>query len=254
MTVADHEYKAVVLDLFDTIVTWDPSGLPLLEWRGRELRTTVPLLFPALESALGGRFNQEAFLEAHDAAYQEIFAHRASHDPHEITCFERFARTLSRLGLGDDEAHPLAETLRTIHMERVRGVTKAPPHRIDAVRRLKRKYRLGLLSNFDDARTGHDIMHDTGVRELFELIVISAEHGLRKPNPQIFHDVIATMRLQPHEILFVGDTARDDVLGSKRVGMHAAWINRHGTPLPEGIPLPDLVISDLAELPHLLGL
>ena len=252
--MADLEYKAVVLDLFDTIVTWDPSGLPLLQWRGREVRTTAPLLFPALQSALGHRFNQEAFLEAHDAAYQEIFAHRESLDPREITCFERFARTLGRLGLPDHEARPLAEKLRTIHMERVRGVTKAPRHRVDAVRRLKRKYRLGLLSNFDDARTGHDIMHDTGVRELFELIVISAEHGLRKPNPQIFRDVIVNMRLQPHEILFVGDTARDDVLGSKRVGMHAAWINRHGTPLPEGIPLPDLVISDLAELPHLLGL
>ncbi|MGH7864014.1 MAG: HAD family hydrolase [Candidatus Binataceae bacterium] len=243
----------MVLDLFDTIVTWDPSGLPLLQWRGRQMRTTTPLLFPALETALGDRFDQDAFIEAHAAAYQEIFIHRASDDPREISCFERFARTLSRLGLPDREAHPLAETLRAIHMERVRGVTKAPQGRVAAVRRLGRKYRLGLLSNFDDARTGHDIMHDTGVRDLFELIVISAEHGLRKPNSKIFHDVISNLKLKPDEILFVGDTARDDVLGAKRVGMHAAWINRHAAPLPAGIPEPDLVIADLAELPELLG-
>ncbi len=251
--MARQEYKAIVLDLFDTIVNWDPAGLPVLEWRGREVRTTAPLLFPTLQSVLGERFDREAFLEAHDVAYQEVSVERASHEPREITCLERYLRTLELLRIVEGEARTLAERLRTIHMERVRSVTSAPAHRVDAVRRLSRGYRLGLLSNFDDSRTGHEIMHDTGVRDLFELVVISADVGLRKPNPRIFQRMIADIQLEPQEILFVGDTARDDVLGSKRVGMYSAWINKHGSPLPDGVPEPDFVIADLAELPDLLG-
>jgi len=62
------------------------------------------------------------------------------------------------------------------------------------------------------------------------------------------------MRLEPADILFVGDTARDDVLGSKGVGMHSAWIRTRDRELPEGVPAPDIVIADLAELPERIGL
>lgn len=71
--VNNDSYKAVVLDLFDTIVTWDPSGLESMTWRGREIRTTMPLLFPLMAEALGDRFDQEVFAEAHYDVYQEIF-------------------------------------------------------------------------------------------------------------------------------------------------------------------------------------
>jgi putative hydrolase of the HAD superfamily len=112
-----------------------------------------------------------------------------------------------------------------------------------------------LISNFDDAETGHLIMADTGIRDLFEALIISADTGYRKPNPLIFKQILEMMRLEPADILFVGDTPHDDVLGSKNVGMHSAWIRtRNHRELPEGIPAPDIVIGDLAELPGRLGL
>ena len=85
-------------------------------------------------------------------------------------------------------------------------------------------------------------------------MIISADTGYRKPNPLIFKKILDAMRLEPADILFVGDTPLDDVLGSKGVGMHSAWIRRRGRELPEGIPAPDIIISDLAELPAALGL
>ena len=97
-------------------------------------------------------------------------------------------------------------------------------------------------------------MHDTGIRELFTAVIISADTGYRKPNPLIFKKILDAMRLEPADILFVGDTPLDDVLGSKGVGMHSAWIRTRNRELPEGIPAPDIIISDLAELPAALGL
>jgi HAD superfamily hydrolase (TIGR01549 family) len=254
--VASTDFKAVVLDLFDTIVTWDPSGLELMTWRGREMRTTMPLLFPILADALGHRFDRDRFVDVHFDVYQEIFAERAGSEV-EITCYERFERTLRRLGLEDDGngtgLADLAELLRRTHMERVRAVTKAPERRIDAVRRLATRYRLGLVSNFDDAATGLQIVADTGLADLFEIIVISAEVRLRKPHPALFHRALETLRLTPGEALFVGDTAHEDVVGAKRAGMPVAWINKHQQPYPEGLPAPEFTIADLSDLPELLG-
>jgi len=252
--VAEHRYRAVVIDLFDTLVNWNADALPLMQFRGREIRSTTPLLYPALETALGNRFDRERFSEAHASVYSEIFAARARPDAIEITCLERFARTLTMLEVDEGQAAPLAENLRRIHMATVRKVTKAPAARIDAMKRIAKYLRVGLISNFDDSETGHLIMHDTGIRGLFEAVIISADAGYRKPNPLIFKKMLDEMRLEPADILFVGDTPLDDVLGSKGAGMHSAWIRTGGRELPAGIPAPDIVISDLAELPDALGL
>ena len=253
--MADYDFKAIVLDLFDTIVTWNPAGLESMTWRGREIRTTMPLLFPVLAEALGDRFERERFMDAHYDVYQEIFSERASSEI-EITCHERFVRTLQRLyaeGLAERELVELAELLRKTHMARVRAVTKAPPARIEAVRRLSTRFRLGLLSNFDDSATGYEIVEDTGLGDLFEIIVISAEFRLRKPHTALFQRLLDTLGLAPEPVLFVGDTAHEDVAGAKRAGIPVAWINKHQQPFPEGIAPPEITIGDLTELPDLLG-
>lgn len=249
--MAEHEFRAVVLDLFDTLVNWDPNRLPLFEWHGREVHSTIPWILPKLEAALGAAYDRDRFVTAYMSVYEEINAERERAGV-EITCFERFARTLTRLGIDGARRGELAESLARIHMGGVRAATAAPAHRVAAVKRLAKKYRLGLLSNFDDSRTGWEIMADTGIRGSFEAIIISADVGIRKPNPKIFEQMLAMLKLRAHEVLFVGDTPHHDVAGAKNVGMRAAWIRRHALPLPEGVPEPDFVLDDLAELPDLL--
>ncbi len=97
-------------------------------------------------------------------------------------------------------------------------------------------------------------MSDTGVANLFEAIVISAQVLLRKPDRRIFDHICGLLRLDSNEILFVGDTPRDDILGATRAGMRTAWISKGLSAVPAGIPQPDLIINDLAELPRALGI
>ena len=251
--VADGTIKAVVLDLFDTLVKWEPEKLPLFTWRERTSHSTIPWVLPALSEAMGERFEIEEFLTVYHAVVDEIFAER-ERDGIEITCGERFERTLDRLGYpAPGERRDFAHHLTRVHMSGVRGVTFAPTERSDAVRRLAPRFRLGLLSNFDDAETGREVLLDTGVAGLFEAVIISAEVRLRKPNPRIYARMLEMLALEPAEVLFVGDTPREDVLGPKRAAMRVAWVNKRGEPLPEGIPEPDLTMRDLAELPVLLG-
>lgn len=245
--------KAVVFDLFDTLVKWEPQRLPLLHWREHSAHSTLPWILPSLQERMGSRFELETFLTVYHEVIDEINVER-EREGIEITCQERFERTFARLGYSDPaERNLLAFHMTRVHMDGVRKVTFAPPERSDAVRRLASHFRLGLLSNFDDAQCGREVLLDTGVADLFEAVIISAEAGLRKPNPLIYKRILETLRVEPYAILFVGDTPREDVLGPRRAEMRVAWVNRRGMTLPEGIPEPDLMVTDIAELPALLG-
>ncbi|MGA7762044.1 MAG: HAD family hydrolase [Candidatus Binataceae bacterium] len=245
--------KAVVFDLFDTLVKWEPERLPLLHWRQRSTHSTLPWILPSLQERMGPRFELETFLTVYHEVIDEINAER-EREGIEITCQERFERTLERLGYSDPaERSLLAFHVTRLHMDGVRKVTFAPPERSDAVRRLAPHLRLGLLSNFDDAQCGREVLLDTGVADLFDAVIISAEAGLRKPNPLIYQRILTMLHVEPRAILFVGDTPREDVLGPRLAAMRVAWVNKRGAPLPEGIPEPDLMVADIAELPALLG-
>jgi HAD superfamily hydrolase (TIGR01549 family) len=245
--------KAVVFDLFDTLVKWEPDRLPLLHWREHSMHSTVPWILPSLEEQIGPRFDLEQFLTVYHDTIDEINAER-EREGIEITCQERFERTLERLGYSDrDQRGLIAFHLTRVHMDGVRKVTFAPPERSEAVRRLARHFRLGLVSNFDDAQCGREVLLDTGVAELFEAVIISAEAGLRKPNPLIYERILNMMKLEPVSVMFVGDTPREDVYAPRMAGMRVTWVNGRGIQLPEHIPQPDFTVGSIAELPALLG-
>ena len=248
----DPRFRAVVLDLFDTLVSWNPHLLPEMEIEGRRSRTTIPLLVPTLERALGAGFRLEEFIPVYSAVIEEIEAERCA-SAVEITCCERFVRTLARLSV-PDPGTVLAEELTRVHMAAVRAVTSAPPEHPPAVRRIGERYRLGLLSNFDDARTGREVVGDTGVMDRFEVVIISAEVELRKPHPRIFRLLLDRLDLDPHEVLFVGDNPREDVAGAHAAGIPVAWVAGKQKEFPEGIAAPNHRIASVAELPALLGL
>jgi HAD superfamily hydrolase (TIGR01549 family) len=249
----NREFRAIVVDLFDTLVRWDPERLPLIEIDGRATRSTMPWIFPRLQEHFGSSFDQAGFISIYTAVLEEIASERQRAGI-EITCSERFARTLGRLnGTFSGDAETFAEELTRIHMNQVRAVTTAPEHRVEAIRQLAPHYRLGLLSNFDDAQCGREVLADTGISELFEAVIISAEVRLRKPDPRIFRRMLMMLELAPHEVLYVGDTPIDDIWGAHQVGIPTAWISKGAAALPEGIPEPRFVINELSELPRLLG-
>jgi HAD superfamily hydrolase (TIGR01549 family) len=246
--------KALVLDLFDTLVKWEPARLPRFDWNGQSFPSTVPLLLAHLRSAVPAWNHDREWIECYNAVIMEIAAQREAHGI-EVTCLERFSLTMARMAPAlDCQPDVLAEELRAIHMAAVRAATTAPAANLTAARRLAAHFRLGLLSNFDDAATGYQVVADTGLADLFEVIVLSAEVALRKPNPRIFRHLLERMALEPQEVLFVGDTPHEDVMGAQRAGIPVVWLShRHGI-LPPEIRPPELIVPTLAELPAALGL
>jgi HAD superfamily hydrolase (TIGR01549 family) len=251
--VDDRAFKAVVLDLFDTLVKWSPHRLPQMEIRGKRVHTTIPWLVPDLEEGLGAAFHLDRFIDEYTGVLSEIEAERSASGA-EITCHERFRRTVARLDGAPRHVDALAERLTRRHMAAVRSVTAAPAEYAAVVPRLARRFRMGILSNFDDARTGREIIADTGVAQYFEVIVISAEVRRRKPHPEIFRQLLDKLGLAPHEILFVGDTAREDVAGARASGIPVVWLSENKGDFPPEVASPDYEIRNLTELPALVGI
>lgn len=116
---------------------------------------------------------------------------------------------------------------------------------LDALKR--RGLVMAILSNWDSrlrpVLEGHDIA------AFFAEIVISAEVGVHKPDPKIFHLLSARLGLEPAQILHVGDGAREDAAGAEAAGMPWRLVDRSGGVGPDGSTITTLR-GLLSVVPH----
>jgi HAD superfamily hydrolase (TIGR01509 family) len=90
---------------------------------------------------------------------------------------------------------------------------------IDLLRSLRGRYRTALLSNaWDDLR--QVLTERWGISDAFDELIISAEVGLAKPDPRIYHLTAQRLRVEPQQAVFVDDMPRN-VQAAREQGMHA---------------------------------
>jgi HAD superfamily hydrolase (TIGR01509 family) len=243
-------YRAVLFDLFDTLVRFDRTRLPEIRVDGTTVRSTAAHLLPLLAPHAPG-LDLPRLYEALLWSWQEAERRRGA-DHREVRAEERFGLLLGRLGLEPSRLPAgVIEALITTHQRLLAGAAELPEGHRRLVRRLAARYRLAVVSNFDYAPTAHGILG--ALAPLFRTVVVSADVGWRKPKPVIFDVALAALGVRPAEALFVGDRAEIDVLGAKGVGMGAAWLNPEAQPCPAGVPAPDFELRALEELEPLLA-
>jgi FMN phosphatase YigB (HAD superfamily) len=245
-------YRAVLFDLFDTLVRFDRERMPEIQINGKLVRSSAGMLHGILQTQ-APQIDLEACYEALAASWREAERLRAL-DHREVSALDRFAYFFRQLGL-DEAALPegFGRSLIDAHRGALGRAAEFPPHHGPLLRRLAERYRLAVVSNFDYTPTALDILGRAGVVELFDTIVVSDEVGWRKPRRDIFDVALARLGVPAAASLFVGDRADMDVLGAQQIGMDAAWINRDGEPLPSGVAPPTHEIRDLGELGPILG-
>ncbi|MBI4865100.1 MAG: HAD-IA family hydrolase [Candidatus Riflebacteria bacterium] len=84
--------------------------------------------------------------------------------------------------------------------------------------------RAGIVSNFG-LYLG-SFLRTLGIADYFELVLISAEEGLEKPDQQIFETAIARTGSPPERIMFVGDHLLEDYEASGQAGMFPVLVDR----------------------------
>lgn len=85
-------------------------------------------------------------------------------------------------------------------------------------------FRLAVVSNWDQRL--RPLLQALKLAEFFEVLVISGEVGWHKPDPRLFAHAAGQLGLRPHQILHVGDSWTEDVVGARNAGWQAAWVVR----------------------------
>jgi 2-haloacid dehalogenase len=123
------------------------------------------------------------------------------------------------------------------------------PDVVAALERLKRRFRLVILSNGDPDML-EAIKPHLGIA--FDRMISVAEAGTFKPHAATYRRAAEIMGVRADKILFVANHAFDCV-GAKAAGMRAAFVDRRQRPFGDWPYQPDLVVGNLAELADLLG-
>lgn len=116
---------------------------------------------------------------------------------------------------------------------------------------LKDKVKIGIITNGFTALQ-QIRLERTGLGDYFDLLVISEQVGVAKPDRKIFDYTFEQMGNPPRDrVLMVGDTAESDILGGMNAGIATCWLNAHHRSLPDGIT-PTWEVASLSELERLL--
>jgi putative hydrolase of the HAD superfamily len=135
---------------------------------------------------------------------------------------------------------PVDEAMEVFHTERNRVEFYADVR--PALERLRARYRLFAVSN------GNADLRRCGIADLFEGHVTASAAGAAKPDPRIFAHLLQMAKVEPIEVLHIGDDPLADVIGATRAGMQAAWLNRESRCWPVEFAPPVRTVSTLADI------
>ena len=243
--------RAIVFDLFDTLVDLYSEKLPRIEYRGYLIPASARALHAALPRRSGIDFDAFARTLAEvDNEFQKSHYNNGLELPSEL----RFGALCDRLGLMDPK---LPAIMAHVHMGLLREQVAMPLHHLGLLCSLAERVQLGLCSNFSHSVTACAVLEDYGLYPHLDAVVISDEIGYRKPRVEIFEAVLDELAVECHQVLHVGDSLSADVAGAAAMGIRSVWITRRVKD-PEKVlekhegPRPDYQIEDLAELEGIL--
>lgn len=130
------------------------------------------------------------------------------------------------------------------------------PDTMDALGKLRSRFRLAIISNIDDNLFSATRQH-LGVE--FDHVVTAEQAQAYKPSLKIFHLALDRIGLPPDRILHVGQSIFHDVIPAQSLGLATVWVNRPSKRAGVGAVKaaegqPDLQVSSLGELAKTCGL
>ncbi len=184
-----------------------------------------------------------------DATLLELYGNFELHS--EQGPFRRYREVLQSVvrRFGDEFGYvPSAAEIRSLPDSLARW--KPWPDTVAALRKLKSRYRLAIISNVDD-----DLFAATRpqLEVEFDEVITAQQAQAYKPALKIFELALTRIQAPAHRILHVGQSVYHDVIPAQALGLATVWVNRPSARAGVGAVKaahaePDLRVSSLAEL------
>src|SRR5712691_797812 len=219
-------FEVLTFDCYGTLIDWETGILSalhrILSAHGKKIDdATLLRLYGDFEQ----RSEQGAFLP-----YREVLESVVRQLAAEL----RFTPTAQ-------EVRSLPDSLST---------WKPWPDSVAALRQLKARFKLAILSNVDDdlfALTRPQLQVD------FDNVITAQRAQAYKPSLKLFELALSRINTPAHRVLHIGQSIYHDVIPAQALGLATVWVNRPSARPGVGAvkaadAKPDLEVTSLAEL------
>jgi putative hydrolase of the HAD superfamily len=190
MRQLSRQPRAVIFDLWETLIDWD--------------RESAARMLREVDGLVGN-----GFAERWDRSNR------------------RYVAPIRTALVEAEVPEELIEQICTIRLGYHRNSLVPRAGAVDTLKELRaRGYLLGLITVCsEDIELLWPESQFTG---LFDAEIFSSRIGVSKPDPRIYRACCDALGVEPHQAVFVGDGANDELDGARRVGMEAVLIHRAG--------------------------
>ena len=220
-------FSALTFDCYGTLIDWETGMLgalrPLAAAHAKEISDTQML---ALYGELESEVEEERYRKYRDVLREVV------------------RRMGARLGFDATEAEmdSLPDSLK-----------RWPPFpdTVAALRRLKSRYKLAIISNTDDA-----LFAETAklLQVPFDQVITAEQAGAYKPSHKNFQMAIERLKLPKEKILHVGQSRHHDIAPARELGLKCVLVTRRGRgAVVANAAQPDLEVPDLKSLADAAG-
>ena len=192
-------FDTLTFDCYGTLIDWETGILAALH---RILSAHGKTIDDATLLKLYGDFEQLSE-EGEFHPYKEVLQ----------SVVRRFGAELG-FEPSDDEARSLPDSLASWNPW---------PDTVDSLRRLKKKFRLAIISNVDDnlfAATCPKLQVE------FDEVITAQQARAYKPSLKIFELALSRFGTPRNRILHIGQSIFHDVVPAQKLGLATVWVNR----------------------------
>jgi len=219
-------FEILTFDCYGTLINWEAGILPALH---RILSAHGKKMDDATLLKLYGDFELRSE-QGKFRPYREVLE----------SVVRQFAAEL-QFTTTAEEVRSLPDSLPT---------WKPWPDSVTALRHLKTRFRLAILSNVDDdlfALTRPQLEVD------FDEVITAQQAHAYKPSLKLFELALSRIQAPAHRVLHVGQSIYHDVIPAQALGLATVWVNRPSARPGVGAvkaaeAKPDLTVTSLAEL------
>ncbi|MBK8120028.1 MAG: HAD family hydrolase [Sulfuritalea sp.] len=205
----------------------------LLSYQGVELNPEVikDLFFRIIKEQRAASGERQPEFDA-IGVFREIVAQHATD----------FTRALPH-----EKIEQLPRFLAEVHRAASRQRFQLYPGVEETIQELHTYYALSIVS---DAQSAYALpeLNAVGLSGYFDPIIVSGDLGYRKPDQRLFEAALSAMKLEPAEVLFVGNDLYRDIHGPQKLGIKTVLFKSGEVTEDKEHATPDYIIYHFSQL------
>ncbi|MEK7071687.1 MAG: haloacid dehalogenase type II [Patescibacteria group bacterium] len=227
-----NKYEVLTFDCYGTLIDWENGILAALK----------PVLLDH-----NVRFNDNQILELYADLESKI-------EKNEFIKYKEVLRRIMKQ-LAEKLAFSLSPSQEDCLIESLKN-WEPFPDTVDALKDLKKKFKLAIISNIDDDLFVFSNRH---LKVKFDYIITAEQARSYKPSLNNFKIAISKIGIPSERILHVAQSIYHDIVPAKTLGISTVWVNRRKGKegfgaTPPADSQPDLEVPDLKKLVQIIGL